>query len=400
MLDEAHLYNGSLATEIALLLRRVMLRCCVLPEDVLQIATSATLGGSEADLTTFASDLFSKNADLTIHIEGKTARRELPQVHERARPLDPNMLVEFVDALRLRPMLDHRSLLEDVDLCALIRDRAAKLVGGSQCLDAPETKPARLLACLLRRMPELRDVDELFWESHLSRAVIPLAKVVEKLWGRQSAEGMHATIALLQLGAQGRDRFEELPVLPHKLHLLVRAPGEVSVCLNSNCTGDGPRMPGYGALTLDGGQQCAYCGSRLLTLARCSRCGEDLVAGVMPRSELCPVGQMRNAGRNNGRGAQPNDPRFFHIDMQGTAFFSVRTGELEFDRSDTAVALQPVDTCPNCGAEDEHFRTMQLSDGLVLPVVAETLLAALPVMPRASTRMAAGRWASLAIVQR
>ncbi len=381
VLDEAHLYNGSLATEIALLLRRVMLRCCVRPEDVLQIATSATLGGSEADLTTFASDLFSKDADMTFHIEGKTARRELPLVHERARPLDPNMLVEFVDALRLRPMLDHRSLLEDADLCALIRDHATKLVEGSQRLDAAETKPARLLASLLRRTPELHEVDELFWENHLSRAVIPLAKVVEKLWGRQSAEGMRATIAFLQLGAQGRDRFEELPVLPHKLHLLVRAPGEVSVCLNSNCAGDGPRMPGYGALTLDGGQQCAYCGSRVLTLARCSRCGEDLVAGVMPRSELYPVGQMRHAGRNNVRGAQPNDPKFFHIDMESTAFFNVHTGELEFDRSDTVVALQQVDTCPNCGAEDEHFRTMQLSDGLVLPVVAETLLATLPVMP-------------------
>ncbi len=382
VLDEAHLYNGSLATEIALLLRRVMLRCCVRPEDVLQIATSATLGGSDAELITFASDLFSKDRRaLTVRIEGKTARRELPEVHERARSLNPNMLVEFVDALRLRPMLNHRSLLEDTDLCALVRDRAAKLVANSQLLDAQETKPARLLANLLRQMPELREVDELFWENHLSRAVIPLAKVVETLWGRQSAEGTRATIALLQLGAQGRDRFEELPVLPHKLHLLVRAPGEVSVCLNSGCVGDGPRMPGHGALTLDGGQQCACCGGRLLTLARCNRCGQDLVAGVMPRSELYPVAHVRRERQNNARGAQPNDPRFFHVNMRGTAFFDVRTGELEFDPSETTVALQPVDTCPNCGAEDEHFRTMQLSDGLVLPVVAETLLAALPVMP-------------------
>jgi DEAD/DEAH box helicase domain-containing protein len=381
VLDEAHLYNGSLATEIALLLRRVMLRCCVRPEDVLQIATSATLGGSDADLITFASDLFSKNRALTFRVEGKTARRELPAVHERTRSLDPNLLVEFVDALRLRPMLDHRSLLDDTDLCALVRDRATQLVEDSQLLDAQETKPTRLLASLLRQMPELREVDELFWENHLLRAVIPLARVVERLWGQQSAEGIRATIALLQLGAQGRERFEELPVLPHKLHLLVRAPGEVSVCLNSACGGDGARMPGHGALTLDGGQQCACCGGRLLTLARCTRCGEDLVAGVMPRSELYPVGQMRRARPNNARGAQLSDPKFFHVDMQGTAFFDVRTGGLEFDPSDTAVALRPVNTCPNCGAEDEHFRTMQLSDGLVLPVVAETLLAALPVMP-------------------
>ncbi len=381
VLDEAHLYNGSLATEIALLLRRVMLRCCVRPEDVLQIATSATLGGSDADLITFASALFSKDRALTVRIEGMTARRDLPEVRERAWPLDPNMLIELVDQLRLRPMLDHYSLLEDTDVCAFVRNRAAKLVEDPKQLDPQEARPARLLAKLLRQMPELRAVDDLFWENHLSRAVIPLAKLVESLWGQPSAVGLRATIALLQLGAQGRDRFEELPVLPHKLHLLVRAPGEVSVCLNSDCVSNGPRMPGHGALTLDGGQNCACCGGRLLTLARCSRCGEDLVAGVMPRSELNPVGQVRHSWRNNASGVQTNDPRFFKVDKQGSTFFDVRTGELEFDHSDVTVALQPVNTCPNCGAEDEHFRTMQLSDGLVLPVVAETLLAALPVMP-------------------
>jgi hypothetical protein len=381
VLDEAHLYNGSLAAEIALLLRRVMLRCCVHPENVLQIATSATLGGSDTDLITFASDVFSKDRALTVHIDGKTTQRELPRVNERARPLDPNSLVEFVDALRLQPMLDHRSLLEDTKLCALVCEYAAKLVENSQPLDVQETKPARLLASLLRQMPELREIDELFWENHLSRAVIPLAMVAERLWGHQSAERMRATIALLQLGAQGRDRFEELPVLPHKLHLLVRAPGEVSICLNSGCLGDGPRMPGHGALVLDGGQRCAYCDGRLLTLARCSRCGEDLIAGVMRKSELYSVGQVRNLRRNNASRSQINDPRCFHVSKEGTLFFDVRTGELEFDPSNTTVALQPVDTCPNCGAEDEHFRTMQLSDGLVLPVVAETLLAALPVMP-------------------
>jgi hypothetical protein len=381
VLDEAHLYNGSLASEIALLLRRVMLRCGVSPENVLQIATSATLGGSDADLISFASDLFSKGRALTARIEGKTARRELPVVQQRARPLNPKMLVEFVDALRLRPMLDHRSLLEEPDLCALVSDYAAKILDSSPLLDGGETRPARLLASLLRQMPELGEIDELFWENHLSRSVIPLAKVVEKLWGQQSVDATRATIALLQLGAQGRDRLEELPILPHKLHLLVRAPGEVSVCLNSGCVGDGPRMPGHGALTLDGGQQCACCGTRLLTLARCSRCGEDLVAGVMPRGELYPVGQVQRARRSSSRESHPNDPRFFHVSTQGTVFFDMRTGGLEFDPSEYAVALQPADTCPNCGAEDDYFRTMQLSDGLVLPVVAETLLAALPVMP-------------------
>jgi len=381
VLDEAHLYNGSLAAEIALLLRRVLLRCGVPPADVLQIATSATLGGSGADLLAFASDLFSKEAALTVRIDGKTAQRKLPVVRERAHPLDPTKLIELGEALRLQPMLDHNSLLEDPQLCALLRNHAAKIVEEPHELNVQERKPARVLASILRQMPELREVDKFFWENHSSRTVVPLTKLVERLWGSQSAERTRATIAFLQLGAQGRDRFEELPVLPHKLHLLARAPGDVSLCLNPVCSCTGPKMPGHGALTLDGGQRCAWCDSRLVTLARCSRCGEDLVAGRVQRSELHPAGLIQRSNREKARRSQINEPQFYKVDEEGTLFFDLQSGELEFEASEITVALKALDTCPNCGSEAEYFRSMQLSDGLVLPVVAETLLSALPVMP-------------------
>jgi DEAD/DEAH box helicase domain-containing protein len=283
-------------------------------------------------------------------------------------------------------MLDHRELLEDPELCTLLRHHALKLVEEPAKLAVQETKPARLLGELLRHMPELHEIDEFFWENHASRAVIPLGRVVEKLWGLQTAESTQATIALLQLGAQGRDRFDELPVLPHKLHLLVRAPGHISVCLNSDCSSDGPRIPGYGPLTLDAGQRCARCDSRLLTLARCSRCGEDLVAGVKPRGELYPVGHVQRLRKRNTGPSQENGPKFYQVSKQGIFFFDVQTGEQVFEPSDTTVALQPIETCPNCGALDEHFQTMQLPDALVLPVVAETLLASLPVMPAPQRR--------------
>lgn len=380
VVDEAHLYNGSLATDIALLLRRVILRCGKHPEDVLQIATSATLGGAEEDRIAFASDLFSKGRQSTIAIEGKTARRELPTLHVRDHQLDPAILVELVESLRLRPLLNQEGLLDDSEICNLLRLSSLKLIGDCE-LDRRETKPARLLAQLLRQMPELRLVDELFWQTHVSRTVLPLASLIEPLWGSQNSETMQATIALLQLGAQGRDRFEELPVLPHKLHLAVRSPGEISVCLNPECSTEGPRMPNGGALTLDGGQECANCGSRLVSLARCTRCGEDLVAGVIPRTQLHPVGQLRYAHRSGSNLSDNVNLKFYSLSKQGAMFFDVQSGELEFEASNSTVTLQPVESCPNCHASEEHLRTMQVSDGLILPVVAETLLAALPVMP-------------------
>jgi ATP-dependent helicase YprA (DUF1998 family) len=58
VLDEAHLYTGTLAAEITLLLRRVLERCGLASECVLQIATSATIGmGDREELAEFTAAL-------------------------------------------------------------------------------------------------------------------------------------------------------------------------------------------------------------------------------------------------------------------------------------------------------------------------------------------------------
>src|SRR6266446_3300048 len=67
VLDEAHLYTGALAAEITLLLRRLLDRCELLPENILQIATSATIGKNEDvpdELEHFAAQLFTKDRSL------------------------------------------------------------------------------------------------------------------------------------------------------------------------------------------------------------------------------------------------------------------------------------------------------------------------------------------------
>ena len=58
VVDEAHIYHGTLAAEIALLMRRVLLRCGVTSDQVFQVATSATLGGQVSE---FAAKLFNKS---------------------------------------------------------------------------------------------------------------------------------------------------------------------------------------------------------------------------------------------------------------------------------------------------------------------------------------------------
>ena len=74
VLDEMHLYSGTLAAEIALLLRRVLLRCGRRPEDIMWLGASATLGG---DLTEFSAALFNR-ATSDVHIlEGQKTRPTL-----------------------------------------------------------------------------------------------------------------------------------------------------------------------------------------------------------------------------------------------------------------------------------------------------------------------------------
>ncbi len=79
VLDEAHLYTGTLAAEITLLLRRLLERCGVAPEQILHLATSATIGtGEPGELEEFAATIFTKTKDLVEVIRGTQMRVALP----------------------------------------------------------------------------------------------------------------------------------------------------------------------------------------------------------------------------------------------------------------------------------------------------------------------------------
>jgi ATP-dependent helicase YprA (DUF1998 family) len=98
VLDEAHLYAGVLAAEITMLLRRVRLRCGVESEQLLQIATSATLGGNEQDLRNFAAAVFSAKLSNTFAVFGHKAAASFSTEPDPAAP-KPNAaaLAQYAD---------------------------------------------------------------------------------------------------------------------------------------------------------------------------------------------------------------------------------------------------------------------------------------------------------------
>jgi ATP-dependent helicase YprA (DUF1998 family) len=140
VLDEAHLYAGALAAEITLLLRRLLQRCGRTPDEVLFLATSATIGtGDKAELQRFAASIFSKDVSRVRVVQGQTADSVLP-------PVDPPAAQPTAAAVASRPWLakptiriddnGDASLAVDAAMTASLMEDLAILVGAESITKA------------------------------------------------------------------------------------------------------------------------------------------------------------------------------------------------------------------------------------------------------------------------
>ena len=151
VLDEAHLYTGTLAAEITLLLRRLLLRCGLRSEDVLQVATSATLGtGDNEELRRFASTVFSKPAGMVHVITGEAAKGPMSDPsHPEAEPTPASIVSgEWLDGPAIvEDPNGRRELAVNQSGCEKLRSSLAALVSAKhlQTLDPNEDRPAVLL---------------------------------------------------------------------------------------------------------------------------------------------------------------------------------------------------------------------------------------------------------------
>jgi DEAD/DEAH box helicase domain-containing protein len=220
VLDEAHLYSGTLAAEICLLLRRVLLRCGVQSQDVLQTATSATLGGGESKVKEFVAKLFSKDSGLVYFFEGNPTQRQLqssesPTEQAANTPLNVSELEQW-------PFLDAENglLIERAYTANMVRTCVRPLVSQQAIARTDSDQaPARVLYETLSRSPIVARLDAFFWANQ-KRKVLPLAELAEHLWADNPSlstptDRQQNTIALLQLCARARRHANELPIVPH-----------------------------------------------------------------------------------------------------------------------------------------------------------------------------------------
>ncbi|MCG8430967.1 MAG: DEAD/DEAH box helicase [Candidatus Omnitrophica bacterium] len=285
ILDEAHLYSGALAAEITMLLRRVRERCGVSSSQVLHMATSATLGGNEDDLKSFAASLFSNDKTKTFVIRGRYASHDLGEIE--CFPAQPPLAAEIAkySELDFETLTKEDMLIEDnQETVGKLSKVAGHLVSETlihQAQVAYPGTPARFLHLCLRKASLIRKLSLILTEGAKKEkaSIISLPELAGKLFaGKNGVDECDATITLLRLAATARLQGADLPLVPHRLHFLVRPPQGLSVCLNSQCSGPTRfRISTIGCLQPPA-DHCRYCEHITLPVHRCDNCGEWALA--------------------------------------------------------------------------------------------------------------------------
>jgi ATP-dependent helicase YprA (DUF1998 family) len=237
--DEAHVYDGAKAAELAMLLRRLRdrvadgqkLRC---------IATSATVGDDARSVTQFARSLFDAEFEW---VDGDESRQDLISATRRAMPEGP-----FWGPL---DPAAYRAIAESEDPAAELLHQAgadAAAYGDGAAAFAHEHR----LADLRRRMADRPR---------------PFAELAAELF-EPGTDRSQALASLVTAGSRLRDSTGS-PVLSARYHLFARASEGAYTCLSKA----GPHV------SLARRETCTVCSAAMFEFAACKRCGALYLTG-------------------------------------------------------------------------------------------------------------------------
>ena len=384
VLDEAHLYTGTLAAEITLLLRRLLLRCGLRSEDVLHYATSATLGsGDHEELRNFASDVFSKPAEMVHVIAGEQSKAPMgaPSPPEDTPTAEDIAVGEWLDGPAIvEDNAGEQELAVDKAACGKLMSRLTTFVSSRylQKLDPEENRPAALLHNSLSAAPLIHQLEDILWANqHIS-----MTELGERIFGEWTEHSARAIVLLLQLAASARLEPTSYPLVPHRIHVLARPVDGLIICLNTACSGSDTLLPPLGAVAAGYQDTCGYCGSRTLSLERCRNCGEWLLAGMDTGEALAPALPGAREGEDD---SQRSRQLLLTVDPSASTnaavYIDPTTGERRGTGAAGAVRMVQHSECPNCQAEESQITSFYSGAPLSLSILAETLLAEMPEFP-------------------
>jgi DEAD/DEAH box helicase domain-containing protein len=403
VLDEAHIYSGNLAAEITFLLRRVLMRCGRKPEDVLCIATSATIGGGVDELRPFAARLFSKPENLVRVIAGKPQR---PELAATASPLP--LSSGLVDALNAKPFPNEDTLaVEDGKQAFRTASEESwkQWTGALVALVPPphhkravaelskSRHAAQLLAQALSQSGAIAALQDVLWNAGAPRR-IPLQELAERVFQSTQPAAIEATRQMLQVGAIARNKPGLLPLVPNRIHYLLRGPEGILLAFEDD---DAKGMIGIrdGLKIFSAGADPSSLGPSAehpLTLFRCNESGWWGVAGKQVNGILEPVpasivlygqDEAQEADPENPNAPQPSRIRLYSLEeISGRPCIYFNPATASYGGTGP-VPLWEVDKCPLSGTAltPESVGWFSARARLQLSVVAETALATMPEYP-------------------
>lgn len=226
LLDEAHTYSGSSATELALQIRRVIDAFGVTLDEVRFAVTSATMGGKDAE---------EKLKGIVSQLTGK-------------RLSD----IQIINGTRIIPSLDKKIQQEQIN--TLNKKYGTNLS----------------IASINNLRKKLNDSPALFAKDIAKEAGLKSNKIDQQL---SLIDDLSTEIK--DLG--GKDK--NLALLPTRAHFFMRSINGIYACVNPNCKSKTSKSLDLGNFTTYQNTKCPDCGGNMVEVASCADCGEFLVVG-------------------------------------------------------------------------------------------------------------------------
>ncbi|MDD4950712.1 DEAD/DEAH box helicase [Sulfuricurvum sp.] len=317
IVDEAHLYTGTLAAEVSMLLKRVAAKAKVKTSSILHIATTATISEDKEEQWNFFSKFFNKE-----NIQSIAGQKEFKEI---ATDIDVN-----------------GEVAQFHDISDLVKKSNFELYN--------EFQGYRVFPKILKILAE------------------KYAITLNELLGI-FANGMdeQTLLNIFTIGAKARQNDNEMPLLPHKMHLQVRSSQGFSVCSNPHCSDS--KIEGIGKVHHGLFYNCTTCKSPTLNLVRCSECGEHFYCGSFNDKdtlflERYPSRLSEKEGTLLLSKMESSEP--VYIDVNGK-----KCSEYDFNNQ-----FYRHSECPVCS--NDEFYSLDVSDQFLIPLVAETMLVNMP----------------------
>ncbi|MEL7654945.1 MAG: DEAD/DEAH box helicase, partial [Bacillota bacterium] len=295
VLDEAHVYDGANATEIAMLIRRLVDRIVQSQHGRLQaIATSATLGGGKEDfplIAKFAMDLFNQsivwdnnNPDLQDVVEAERIPIELGEIWGKGDAGFYGEINRILNEARENDQKNSEGFRKIVDCCRDFKVPADIIT--SAIKDAKlesDDLTARFLFNILKGDKNVHSILNLLEKSiegenldiHANPSL--LTEIAKKVFA-EDLNRNQTIVDLINLAVFSRKNGEDLPLLPARYHLFVRALEGAFICLNEEAHKEENGIVKK-RLFLKRQKYCPHCGSRVFEIANCTRCGTTYLIG-------------------------------------------------------------------------------------------------------------------------